>query len=154
MAIVSVRPMRATGNSACCAGVVAIEQPGQRAVDDDVLQVDVRHAELRAERLPHDLVGRVAELQQRLAERELQLRLFGQRVRQLFGRDGAAGDENFAEPAAILGLLGGRRVLGCHVGRNDDTGWGARVPGCRGARCQGARVPGCQGASQPLSPEP
>src|SRR5690606_26831615 len=78
-------------------------------------------AQLRAERLPHDLVGREPERQQRLSERQLACRLLGQGMRQFVRRYRAAGYEDFAQatPLARAGSRRGSIVVDGHVGRND-----------------------------------
>src|SRR5262249_11625297 len=92
-----------------------------------LLEIDERDVELLRERLPQRLVGDVVELEQDLAERQLEGVLLGERVLELRFADCLAREEDLAQPAAP----GGGRLHGApdcfgyacrHVGEGHARG--------------------------------
>jgi len=79
------------------ARVVAVDEPGQRAIDRHPIEHDVRDAELRRQRLPHRGIVDIAKLDDDLAERTACLLVNGQRMFELLARDGAAANEDLAK---------------------------------------------------------
>src|SRR5215470_8373237 len=109
------------------ARVALVDHASEPPVERDLFEVDVRDVELLGERLTHRLVGDVVELEEHLAQGQLELCLLGEGVLELRFADGPELAENLAKPAAAArggasGLVGGAR--GCL-----DDGHGRQVSG-------------------------
>src|SRR5215470_16042631 len=84
------------------ARVALVDHASEAPVERDLLEVDVRDIELLGERLAHRLVGDVVELEEHLAQGQLELRLLSEGVLELGFADGPELPEDLAEPPRPL----------------------------------------------------
>ena len=94
------------GENGMAPGVAPVDHPGEPAIDGHLLQVDEGDLELLAQGLPHRLVGDVVELEEDLAEGQLEALLLGEGVLELRLGDRPAGEEDLAEAVTRRGRVG------------------------------------------------
>ena len=90
--------------------VAPVDHPGEPAIDGHLLQVDEGNLELLAQGLPHRVVGDVVELEEDLAEGELEALLLGESVLELGLGDRPVGEEDLAQAVTRRGRVGHGRL--------------------------------------------
>jgi hypothetical protein len=103
-------PHLGDGEDGMAPRVAPVDHPGEPAIDGHLLQVDEGNLELLAQGLPHRVVGDVVELEEDLAEGELEALLLGESVLELGLGDRPVGEEDLAQAVTRRGRVGHGRL--------------------------------------------